>query len=273
MRILLQNNEVSMPPAVLIAIDGLRPDALAAAHCPTLASLRRRGACTLRARSVVPPVSLPCFVSIFRSQPPQQHGVTSNVWAQPAQPVLGLADVARGSSLRCGFFHNWEPLRNVSIPGALHVSFFRDNLHDGAPGDGLIAHEAMRYMRDDAPDFVFVYLGSLDIAGHDYGWMSDEYMRRLESLDGLVGLLLEALPAGATALVTADHGGHERQHGLDVPEDMTVPLFVVGPAIRPGHEISAPVSLLDVAPTLARVLGLTAPREWRGRCLDEAFVS
>ena len=253
-----------MPPAVFIAIDGLRPDALAVTRCPNLTLLRKRGAYSLCARSVMPSVSLPCFVSIFRSQPPQVHGVTTNVWTQPPQPVLGLADLARGSKLRCGFFHNWEPLRNVNIPGALHVSFFRDNLHEGADGDGVIAHEAMRYMRNDHPDFMFVYLGSVDIAGHDFGWMSDEYLKRVESVDGLVGMLLDALPAGATALVTADHGGHNRQHGLDIPEDMTVPLFVVGPAVRAGYEISAPVSILDVAPTLARVLGLSAPGEWQG---------
>ena len=262
-----------MPTTALITIDGLRPDALAVARCPNLASLRSNGAWTLRARSVMPSVSLPCFVSMFHSQPPQQHGVKTNVWAPPAQPVPGLADVARGANRRCGFFYNWEPLRNLSIPGALHASYFRDNLHDVPAGDLVIAREAIRYIESDSPDFVFVYLGTLDIAGHDHGWMSAEYLGCLQHLDEYVGMMLTTLPPSSTVLVTADHGGHGRTHGSDLPEDMTVPMFVVGPAIRPGYEISAPVSLLDVAPTLARVLGLSAPREWQGRCLDEAFVS
>ena len=262
-----------MPPVVLIGIDGVRPDALAATSCPNLLSLRQRGAWSLRVRSVMPSVTLPCFVSMFHSQPPQMHGVTSNNWTPLAQPVLGLADVARNSRLRCGFFHNWEPLRNLSLPGALHMSWFRDVVHDLGSGDHLVAHEAIRYLQSDAPDLLFVYLGTVDIAGHDYGWMSAEYLAQLTVVDGLVGTLLAALPEGTTALITSDHGGHERKHGMDIPEDMTTPLFLLGPSVRAGHEIAASVSILDVAPTLARVLGLEAPAEWQGRCLDEAFVA
>jgi arylsulfatase A-like enzyme len=54
---------------------------------------------------------------------------------------------------------------------------------------------------------------------------------------------------------------------------MTIPWLVAGPGIRAGYAISAPVSLLDTAPTLARLLGIAPHHEWEGRCVEEMFES
>ncbi len=53
---------------------------------------------------------------------------------------------------------------------------------------------------------------------------------------------------------------------------MTVPLVLAGPGIRRGYEITTPVSIMDIAPTIVRLLNLSAPAEWEGRCIDEAFL-
>ena len=59
-----------MPTTVFIMVDGLRPDALAAARLPNINGLRARGAATLRASSVMPSITIPCHMSIFHSIPP-----------------------------------------------------------------------------------------------------------------------------------------------------------------------------------------------------------
>ena len=64
----------------------------------------------------------------------------------------------------------------------------------------------------------------------------------------------------------ADHGGHDRSHGTELPEDMTVPLFLYGPDFARGETI-AEASLLDIAPTIAAVMGMESDREWEGRSL------
>ena len=261
---------VKTSPTVFVLIDGLRPDALAAARCSNLVTLCTRGAVTLHASSVIPSITLPCLMSIFHSAPPTRHGITTNDWIPMAQPLPGLADLACTAGLRSAFFYNWEPLRNLSLPGSLAFSYFRDNVTD-SDGDQVIADEAVRYISSDHPDFAFVYFGTLDEAGHDYDYMSDGYLAQLERVDDALGTLLGALPADATVLVTSDHGGHDRMHGTDRPEDMTVPWIVVGPGIRPGYEVKTPVSLLDTVPTLARVLGIIPHPDWEGRCLDEIF--
>jgi predicted AlkP superfamily pyrophosphatase or phosphodiesterase len=255
---------------VLIMIDGLRPDAITPDGCPALTGLMARGAYSLQARSVMPCLTLPCHMSIFHSVPPGRHGVTSNVWSPMARPLPGLVEVARAGGRRCAFFYNWEPLRNLSQPGSLAHSFFRDNF-DSPGGDHYIAGEAMRVLPVDRPDFAFVYLGTVDVAGHVSGWMSPSYLAQAARVDEAVGALLAVLPPDAHVLVQADHGGHDRSHGSDIPEDILIPWILAGPGVIAGRALQSPVSLLDTAPTLARLLGLAAHAEWEGRVVAEAF--
>jgi predicted AlkP superfamily pyrophosphatase or phosphodiesterase len=179
-------------------------------------------------------------------------------------------DVARAAGLRVEFFFNWEPLRNVSQPGSLSFAYFRDNV-ETPEGDQVIAEVAARTLAADRPDFAFVYFGTVDTAGHAYGWMSDGYLAQLATVDGALNVVLQSLPEDSHVLIQSDHGGHERSHGTPSAEDMTIPWMVAGPRIRPHHDLTVPVSLLDTAPTLARLLNITPHPQWEGRCVEEAF--
>ena len=256
---------------VLTMIDGARPDALTITHCPTLNQLRTSGAYTLKASSVMPSITLPCHMSIFHSVPPTRHGIVSNDWSPMARPLPGLIEQARAAGLRCAFFYNWEPLRNLSRPEQLSLSHFRDNART-EEGDRLVAEEAARYISQEPPDFAFVYFGTVDETGHKYGWMSDQYLGQLEKVDGALALVLDALPADSTVLVQSDHGGHDRSHGTDSTEDMTIPWLIAGPGIRQDYQIEGPVSLLDTAPTLAYVMGVVPHSAWEGRRVEEIFT-
>lgn len=262
-----------MPTTVLVVIDGLRPDALALANCSEINSLLARSAYTLRASSVMPSVTLPCHMSIFHSVPPTRHGITTNDWQPMARPLPGLIDQARAANLHTASFYNWEPLRNLSLPGSLNFSYCRDNVYSDPEADRVIAGEAVRYIDHDAPDFAFVYFGTVDTIGHRHGWLSAEYLAQIERVDRALGALLKGLPSDSTVLLLSDHGGHERSHGTDSAEDMTIPWLVAGPGIRRGYEVSTPVSLLDTAPTLARILNIEPHRDWEGRCVAEIFAT
>jgi arylsulfatase A-like enzyme len=262
-----------MMTVVFMMLDGLRPDAIEAAASPNLQALMRRGAYTLRATSVMPSVTLPCHTSIFHSVPPTRHGITTNDWVPMARPVPGLVDVAKNAGRRCAFFYNWEPLRNLSQPGSLWCSYYREAISTAIEGDRFVADEAARVIANDRPDFAFIYFGTIDLAGHDYGWMSEGYLRQIEQVDALFPTVLGALGDEDYVLVHSDHGGHERMHGFDVPEDMTIPWIIAGPNIRQNYAVQSPVSLLDTAPTLARLLGLQPPPVWEGRAVEEIFAS
>ena len=132
--------------------------------------------------------------------------------------------------------------------------------------------EAVRVIKSQRYDFVFVYYGSVDTAGHAYGWMQPGYLAQLSHVDTLFGELVAALPSDTHIIVQADHGGHDRNHGTDMPEDMTIPWIAAGPRVKHGYTITQPVSLMDTAPTLADMLGIQPHEEWEGRSVTEMFV-
>jgi len=255
---------------LFVMIDGLRPEAITAEGMPALRGLMGRGAYSLAARSVMPCITLPCHMSIFHSVPPTRHGVTTNVWSPMARPLPGLMEAAKVAGKRCAFFINWEPLRNLSQPESLEFSYFRNNVKSPG-GDAVIAAEAMRLLPAESFDFAFVYLGTVDEAGHDYGWMSPNYLAQATVVDEALGKLVGALPTSTTVVVQADHGGHGRTHGTEAVEDMTIPWIAAGPGLRAGHALQGPVSLLDTAPTIAKLMGVPPAADWEGKVVEEAF--
>lgn len=263
---------IKIPCVVFVMIDGLRPDAITADNCPNLFAFKSRSAFTLWASSIMPSMTLPCHMSIFHSVPPARHGVTTNTWVPMARPLPGLVEVAKMHNLSSAFFYNWEPLRNLSQPGNLSAAYFWDTAYE-LEGDGVVVEEAMRYIPAKRPNFAFVYIGTVDTAGHYFGWMSSDYLAQITKIDGLFGQLMAALPTDSAVLVQSDHGGHERTHGTDSPEDMTIPWMVAGPGIRRGHELKTAVSLLDTAPTLAHLLGVPPHPEWEGQAVGEIYAN
>src|SRR4051812_41167274 len=104
----------SVKRVILVMIDGLRPDALQRAKAPNLRSAIKAGASTMKARTVMPSVTLPCHTSLFYGVHPEFHGVTTNTWRPFARPVPGLIEtVRRGVGGRTAMFHNWEQLRDL----------------------------------------------------------------------------------------------------------------------------------------------------------------
>jgi predicted AlkP superfamily pyrophosphatase or phosphodiesterase len=255
-----------MRSALLILIDGLRPDALCAADAPTLRRLRAEGASTMAARTVIPSMSLPCHASLFYGVEPGRHGITSNAWHPMARPVPSLVDVVHAAGRKAAMFYNWEPLRDLAAPGSVDESHMIR--YDGAGGDSsdrrLFA--LAREWIERTPDFgfAFLYYGWADIVGHEHRWMSPQYMDAIAGADRLVAGVLPALPPECLLVVTADHGGHET-HGTDCHEDMTIPLILRGRGIAARSTIGGDVRITDIAPTIAKWLGIEKPREWVGR--------
>ena len=262
-----------MPTVTLIMIDGLRPDAIEMADTPHIYALIQSGASTLTAQSVMPSITLPCHTSIFHSIPPARHGITTNTWSPMARPLPGIVEQSKSAGKTAAFFYSWEPLRDISRPENLILSYFRLRDPYDLGSDDPILKAVLEFRERDYADFIFLYFGSTDIAGHKFGWMADGYLRQVEHVDRLLGQYLAQLDDNDAILLQSDHGGHDRSHGSDLPEDMTVPWMVVGNNIRANYTIQSPVSLLDTAPTLARLLNIDPHPAWEGHCIEEIFVS
>jgi len=77
---------------------------------------------------------------------------------------------------------------------------------------------------------------------------------------------------GAPGTEHSSPQGHRGMHGSFSPIDVHNVLIGMGPSFRPGFVNEYPSSNLDVAPTVATLLGLEIPHA-EGRTLEEAFVS
>ena len=133
--------------------------------------------------------------------------------------------------------------------------------------DALLTDRALKTIEQMEPDFVFLYMVETDEkGGHDSGWMSDTYLDYVSCAFDNVKRVIEAVGDRYTVIVTSDHGGHDRCHGTDLPEDMLIPMFFVGPSFEPGRQLDD-VSLLNIAPTIAKLLEIYPAAEWEGRSL------
>lgn len=256
-----------MEKVILISIDGMRPDGFLACGNPYTEELQRISAHSLSARTVWPSVTLPCHLSLFHSVPPQRHGILTNTFVPFARPLPGLFEVVQQNYMHSAMFYGWEPLRDVSRPSSLR---WADYIHsDSDPDtDVQLTDRCLWRIRRDKPDFVFLYLVQTDHFGHDCGWMSKEYLHAIDVALDCAKRVIEECGDEYSIIITADHGGHDRDHGEDIPEDMTIPQFYIGKRFTPGRQLED-LSILDTAPTIADLMGLRRPPEWEGKSRAE----
>lgn len=251
---------------LLILVDGMRPDALDG--IPEMEALRKRSSYTLKGKTVVPSYTLPCHMSLYHSVDPSRHGTTTNTFAPQVRPIEGLCEVIRKKKLHTAFFYSWEQLRDVSRPDSLTYNVYVNGHYD-IPYELVqrqIADVTLQHLNRERVDFIFCYLGWPDNAGHRHNWMSEEYLRSVRESWKQIAEIMEAAGDEYTVIVTADHGGHDRMHGTNLPEDTTIPVFFCGPDFEAGKELDS-YHITDMAPTIAKVMGLDCPEEWEGRCL------
>ena len=102
--------------------------------------------------------------------------------------------------------------------------------------------------------------------GHDSGWMTEKYLRRISIAIDNVKRVIEKFGDKYSVVIMADHGGHDRSHGTTMSEDMTVPFFFYGKDFQAG-ELSQPVSLLEIAPTIVKIMGIDTDSDWDGKAI------
>mgnify|MGYP003292618435 CR=1 FL=1 len=251
---------------ILISIDGMRPDGLKGCNNPYVKELEKLCAYTYTASSMYPSVTLPCHFSMAHSVTPQRHGILTNTYVPQVRPVTGIFEKIKNAGGVCAMFYGWEPLRDIALPGALKFSTYLDSYAEES-SDTVLTDEALRTIKKYHPDFAFLYLVETDEkGGHDNGWMSEEYLRRISIAIDNAKRMIEKFGDEYTVIIMADHGGHDRTHGTELSEDMTIPLFFYGEDFTPG-EIKEDISLLEIAPTIAAIMGVEPSRDWEGRSL------
>lgn len=250
---------------LLILVDGMRPDAIG--NIPQVEKIKEKSTYTMEAKTVLPSVTLPCHVSLFHSVTPQRHGTTTNTYMPQVRPIQGLYEVLSHNKKTCAMFYNWEQLRDVSRSGSLvHSCCYSGAKMGFKEACDATVDAAIQYLNQYDTDFTFLYFCYPDEMGHKYGWMTPEYQKSLEESWANIEKVLDSLKDNYTVIITADHGGHDRTHGSDMKEDITIPIFAMGEAFKQGATFEE-ATLLDIAPTIAKLLGTDPDEEWEGKTL------
>ena len=268
---------------VLIVIDGLGADE---SGLPFLDELRARGAAT-SARVPYPTISRPNYVTIVAGVPPADSGVRANRVRAPVG-VDTVFDRVQAAGLRVATASDFGQLASLflrhtdSLQG---IAWRDDGVHvapqppitwpvDDARRAGSLAQLEPMIAELAAGDASLVAALVLDVdrAGHAHG-IGAEYRAAAADVDRMLRAAFGSLDLTRDAVViTADHG-HVAPggHGGVEPEVSHVPLILAGAGIVRGAR-AHDARLVDVAPTVAALLGIAAPGHAEGRALTELLA-
>jgi predicted AlkP superfamily pyrophosphatase or phosphodiesterase len=228
--------------AVIVSIDGLRPDLLLRANTPNLHGLFESGCFSFWARTTELSVTLPSHTSMLTGVTPATHGITFNddgpeEQVYPNVPTLFQLAKKAGyttavSATKSKFSALTKDVDWVSVPSRKQTFSDED-----------AAKHALTMLREHRPDVLFLHLGHVDAVGHAIGWATPAQIAAIEAADACVGQVLAALKEmeltdTTFVLVTADHGGTGRWHGPDDPRARHIPWIISGPGLRKGLDLT-----------------------------------
>lgn len=246
---------------VLVIIDGLREDAVV--DMPTLSLLQREGA---TARSLVrpPTYSQPTWTTLVTGAWPELNGAALlNAPDDAIQPIAAdhIFAAARRAGLTTGLAgaYWWASLVPQDL---LDVHFFADSF--SAQGDQQAADAGLRFLTNFKPNLTLIYFGNVDEVGHRSGATSEAYRQAAAQVDDhLRDIVATVDPRRTVLIVTSDHGQIDRGgHGGGDGEVVYTPFVAVGDAIVPGDY--GTIAQVDIAPTIAAILGAPLPRLSQG---------
>jgi len=249
----------------------------AAARTPTLDRLSREGVRFDRAFAPAP-ITLTAHASLLTGRYPPGHGARDNgVAASGSVPTLAVT--LRDTGYATGAFIAAYPLdRRFGLARGFDV--YSDRMPRGS--DGRLANERpARAVVDEAlawlssartsakPFFLWVHLFEPHAPYGDPDRdrarpVLERYDDEIATADREAGRLVSALGTGLdrTLIVAAsDHGEAFGEHGeighslFVYDTTLRVALVARGPGVPAGRVVADPVSLVDVAPTLLRLLG------------------
>jgi arylsulfatase A-like enzyme len=279
------------PVVLLLSIDSLRADLVNSRRfddrLPTLAALRDRSMQFTNARAngagTVYSLSM-LFSGIYFSQQtwsllPEGTGP----WPHE-DPTTRFPDILRAAGAPTVTYAGaaWLVNRNGVVRGFSEERYIKAKGYTPAqPLVDLALQRLSQAQRQNGPLFLFIHF--LD-AHSPYdrspveGSPFDRYVGELTMVDAELGRLFKWLDKApirrrTAVLVTADHGEAFGEHNSTwhattlYDELLRVPLLVRVPGDVTPREVSAPVSLIDLGPTILDLFGKPTPRHFLGQSL------
>ena len=265
---------------LLITIDTLRPDHVgaygdAAARTPAVDALARSGTRYDQAYATAP-ITLTSHASLMTGRYPPGHGARHNGMRLDMKTPT-IAEAFGRAGFQTGGFIAAFPLdrrfgliKGFQTYGDVMPRDARGRPANDRPGRTVV-DEAIQWLSSRRAQrfFLWVHLFEPHAPYGDPAQAARSTIQRYDDdiaeADRQVGRLLDALGdlrAGTLIVLTADHGEAFGEHGeishslFAYDTTLRVPLIVAGPKVPSGAVFTDPVSLVDVAPTIASMAGL-----------------
>jgi choline-sulfatase len=263
------------------------------ARTPTMDRIAREGVKFVAAYATAP-ITLPSHASLMTGRYPAGHGARDNgMRVDLATPTIADALLRAGLSTagfvaaypldrRFGLIKGFQTYGDRMPPRptfSTASSGDRSREPEASANAGAVNERPGRSVVDEALTwldrhrherfFLWVHLFEPHAP---YGNASDarrpmrqRYDDEVAEADAQAGRLIDGLgPARASTLVvlTADHGESFGEHGeighsiFVYDTTLRVPLLLSGAGVTAGRTIDAPVALIDIAPTVLRLLGV-----------------
>ncbi|CAJ1077072.1 ectonucleotide pyrophosphatase/phosphodiesterase family member 1 isoform X2 [Xyrichtys novacula] len=261
----------SRAPLILVSLDGFRAEYLKdhSSHLPVINKLRRTGTTTPHMRPVYPTKTFPNHYTIVTGLYPESHGIVDNKmydvtlntfftlksdekfnpkWYQ-GEPVWLTA---MRHKMKTGTFF-W-PGSDVPINGTYPNLY---NMYDKTITFEKRVSVLLQWLdlpEGERPDFLTLYLEEPDAAGHKYGPGSSQVVEALETVDKMLGLLMDGLIQKnlqhcVNLIIISDHGMEEAScdkaafvsNYLNKTDDFSViqgPAARIRPAVLPDNYFS-----------------------------------
>jgi len=276
---------------IVISIDGGKPAVIAESEMPTLKKMAAEGAVTWQASTIFPSKTLPSHTSMLTGVGPDKHQVLWNDFS----PIKGKVKVPTAFSLLravdakavTGMFVCKQKFRHLWIEGTLDTFDFGGPIQDTPVAASpeiekdkkpaqLVAKNASAWIKEKKPKLLFVHFADPDTAGHKDGWGSPQQKEAFKVTDQALWQVWTAVKEAGIAdstviLISADHGGHDKTHGLNIPDDMIIPWVAWGKGVKANTTITAPVTTYDTAATALWLLDVPLPAEFDGKPVTSAF--
>lgn len=275
----------------IISIDGGKPAVIAESEAPNLKQIAAEGAVTWQASTIFPSITLPSHTSMLTGVGPEKHLINWNNYT----PIKGFVKVPTVFSLLhgadatavSGMFVGKVKFRHLWLKDSVSVFDF-GGPQDSAPVPGTqeiekdkktaqqVAQQAVPWIKEKKPRLTFIHFADVDTAGHKFGWHSPEQKEALKNADQALlqvwqGIKDAGIADSSVILISADHGGHDKTHGLNIPDDMLIPWVAWGKGVKKNFTITDKVTTYDTAATALWLLDLPIPAEFDGKPVTSAF--
>lgn len=269
-----------------ILVDGLRADTLD--RMPFTKSLAEQGSWGIFTVPG-PTFSRPAYSRIITGACSSINGISSNNQAKKLFAPT-LFDLATAEGLRTGAsaykwyydlvlgppYRTGEGDENRLVCGddlPIQYGYYYDDF-DGNFDDQATFDHGIKAVAENNPNFLLVHTMEVDEMGHRHGGTSEAYLEAALKNDRCIEEFVSSMPnpEESVIIITGDHGHTDGGgHGGLEKEAVEIKVVFAGKGVATGV-IPEGYTQLDLAPTIAALLGLPFTSYMEGRIVTPAFT-